>query len=276
MITTPYHVRLPETACSLFVLIYGLFALFALSISSFILLGLVAVFKEDSTKFLNKNNIIINLLILFLFSFIFSYGMYALSRAWRLAKNKQNLPLIKQKIAQTPIPTRSLPQNSYTWKTWYTHENILYFIEKYDNLIKDKSTWLILILAIIILLEFEYLGFWQIVVYLMCFSSLIGLLKQKLSFSLQLDYQPINDILTIKQLDNEKIWQSQDVYLNPIIGVCTIWQPETQMYLIQLINKKYEAQPILSHRAPLEKITQKIARATGLPILQENPLKAIT
>lgn len=274
MISKPYHIRLPETAHGVFLFLYTLFGLFIVLVAGLITWGGVMVLQKPSDS---QDDFFLGIAILVLFGMMVIYGLFILYRVWKLARNKQRLLILKQKIAQNPIPIRRQPEKSFTWQTWWTQTDVLDWVEKIDSFLKDKTNGILLLAGVILLIYFDYLSFWQMICGLWFIYHIFLHLKHKIAhFSIQIQYEHLRDILILKQLDDKKQWQEKSFYLQNYIGICTVWQPENHLYLLQFINKQYEAELLMSNLNALEKITQKIACATGLPILQENPLKAKT
>lgn len=266
MISTPYHRRLPETASWLFLLLYGVWAIFVLLISVLIALGFVWLLQEQE----DYPNISGLILMFFVFAAMASYGGYALYRAWRLAKNGQNLPKIKQEMAMMPIPTRQLPQNSFSWQTFWARPQAQIWQEKIEHILNNKYLIMFTIFLFLLLLIYDLINIYQIFIFSLAMSPLYQNMGNQ---AMRLHYHHLQDILILEQRDSEKIWQSKQFDLRNQVGVCTVWQPEKQVYCIQLIDKQFHAHHLISSLRPLETLTQKIAQATGLPILQETPLK---
>lgn len=247
-----YHTKLPETASMLFMLFYGLWALFILLLA----IGLLAFLVQGWAQLKGTDHFIIALPTAFAV-----YSAWVLRKITHLLINRFRLPQIKQQIARLPIPPRSLPQSAFVWQSGQVHFHLYQAAQWLKLHLQPPVLGMSLIIAISLLwisgLSDFVIGF-----------ALFGLLLFNTDKPVRIRYDADSDVLVVENWQNRQWTKSAQYHLSEFIGVTV--QTEDNGWQIQLIDKQKQACQLLDSSVDVAKLLQTVGKHTGLPVLQRS------
>lgn len=192
------------------------------------------------------------------------YTVFGFKRAYRLWRNRALREQILRDIQTQAIPPRLPNRNAFCFIIPYSFFNqflkisISFGIITFIWMDLKDSHWSMLIY----LVELAFLGALLFIFY-----------AKRWAKNRKIRYLPNRDGIIIWQLNGIKWRKIQQISLKNCVGVAYTWQPEFEGYDIRLVGHEHDFvlgqfKSYFDNREYVCRVSQRIAHATGLPLLQ--------